>query len=126
MLTVLMATALVAQYPTPQATYAAPPPGVPYSYSAPAPTQGQLVIVQPGPFSRIMGRIGQRMVECSLPRVRMAPPVSQQVVQVSYAAPPQNYGSPQNYGAPQTYAAPQSPGQSAARPAETVPPVPPR
>ncbi len=121
----VLALALIGQYPTPQAPqYGAPAQyAAPITYSAPVTYAAPQVVmlgagqvVPPSPFGMMLGHIGRKLEKHSWPRVQptmmsapaqvqqtvylqMSQPVVQQAVytvaQPTYQAPPQTYGAPQ-------------------------------
>ena len=124
MLSLALAAALAAQYPTPQAPmYGAPMPqyaapqtySVPVTYAAPSVTMlGAGAVIPPGPFGMFLGHLGRKLEQHSWPRVQpvMAAPAMQQTVYLQVAQPqvmqavytvpaPVQYQSPPVYGAPQ-------------------------
>jgi hypothetical protein len=123
MLSLAIAAALAAQYPSPQAPqYGAPMPqyaapqtySVPVQFAAPQVTMlGAGAVVPPGPFGMFLGHLGRKLEQHSWPRVQpmMAQPAMQQTVYLQMSAPmvqqavytvpaPVQYQSPPVYGAP--------------------------
>jgi hypothetical protein len=140
MLTVLMATALIGQYPTPQSTY-----GIPAQYvygTAPQAQPQAYMVVQPGPMGRFLGTVGERLIRCSWPRLQpMAthaaqPAIVYLVAQQQQQLPVASYQLPVGMpslatGNLQLATSQAAYGQAqiqmaAPRPSEGVPPVPPR
>jgi len=129
----VLALALVGQYPTPQgpqygapAQYAAPVTyAAPITYAAPQVVMlGAGQVIQPGPFGLMMGHLARKLEKHAWPRVQpmtmsapatmqqtvylqMSAPVVQQAVytalQPTYA-PAVQYSAPPSYGAPQPLA----------------------